>query len=453
MSSRLSRLVVEDLRHNWRHFALASIGVILGTAALAFFVGLGAGVRTVVLGDVFPVDRIEVVPRAMGVGLGPVRVGMGADALDEDAVAALAELAGVTTVYPKMRMTVPAIASGGRHLLGKDLSVEMVADGVEPALVAGDVGADYSFSYPASEEKACTSDDQCGKQHYCRRTEQGMTCRAYVPVLMSQHVLELYNGAIRRSHDLPQINPDFVLGMTFDIEVGASMVEASQRENVSHERGMLVGFSDKAIPLGLTMPIGFIKQFNAQFGNEAASRQYHSAILEVASKDQVGPVAQGVKDLGFSVADHGAEQAGLLIAILTAVFALISTVIVTVAAINVMHLFLMLVYRRQHEIGLMRAVGASRADIRRLIFGEAAVVGALAGTLGAAVAVLGAWAADFFAGRYIPDFPYKPDTFFQFDAWILLGTVAVAVVSCLLGAVLPARRAAGLDPAIVLTGR
>ena len=37
-------------------------------------------------------------------------------------------------------------------------------------------------------------------------------CRHYVPILVSYHVLELYNGALRRAHGFPKLNPDFVTG-------------------------------------------------------------------------------------------------------------------------------------------------------------------------------------------------------------------------------------------------
>ena len=35
---------------------------------------------------------------------------------------------------------------------------------------------------------------------------------------------------------------------------------------------MLVGFSNKAITLGVTMPIGYTKRYNVDFGSEAGRR-------------------------------------------------------------------------------------------------------------------------------------------------------------------------------------
>jgi ABC-type antimicrobial peptide transport system permease subunit len=69
------------------------------------------------------------------------------------------------------------------------------------------------------------------------------------------------------------------------------------------------------------------------------------------------------------------------------------------------------VYERQHEIGIMRAVGASRGDVARIIIGEAAVLGLLAGLLGLLIAVGSSALFDYISASYVPDFPYKPDTY------------------------------------------
>jgi ABC-type antimicrobial peptide transport system permease subunit len=72
----------------------------------------------------------------------------------------------------------------------------------------------------------------------------------------------------------------------------------------------------------------------------------------------------------------------------------------------------------------------------------------LAGT--AAAFGVGA-AADALAARVLPPFPYQPDTFFHFSPALLLGALGFAVLFCVLGAYLPARRAANLPPAKALT--
>jgi putative ABC transport system permease protein len=470
---RLLAVVLGNLRRSRNHFMLASVGIVVGIATFAFFIALGIGVRQVVLGKIFPLDQLEVVPKSLDVDVGPMRMGVGADAITDDRVAQLAAIPGVSTVYPKMRLTAPSLGIGGEQLFGTDLRSELVADGIEPDLVKKDIGRRYAFRdfddpEDPAEARSCSSDDDCGKNMYCgappgttvaaqeRAAAEGTletVCRHYVPVLASEHVIELYNGALRRAHNFPQLNPGVLLGFKFDMVIGASMVRASQKDRVIREKGMLVGFSKKAITLGITMPIGYVKRYNVEFGAPEDAKRFHSVILMVPSKDALASVAKAVEDMGLEVADTGAEQAALLIAIFMLVFGLVSAVIVGIAAVNIMHVFFMLVYERQHEIGIMRAVGASRGDITKIILGEAGILGALSGVTGLMLAFVAGRTFDWVSARWVPDFPYKPETYFAFPWWLLLAAIGFAVSFCVVGAFLPARRAARMDPARVLSGR
>ena len=140
---------------------------------------------------------------------------------------------------------------------------------------------------------------------------------------------------------------------------------------------------------------------------------------KVTAKDQVAAVAKAIEQLDLEVTDSGAEQAGMLITVFVLVFSLLSTIIVGIAAVNIMHVFFMLVYERQREIGIMRAVGASRGDIRLIILGEAASVGLAAGTVGVLLAYAASLGFDAVSANYVPDFPYKPTTYFLFT-WDLV---------------------------------
>jgi ABC-type antimicrobial peptide transport system permease subunit len=105
---------------------------------------------------------------------------------------------------------------------------------------------------------------------------------------------------------------------------------------------------------------------------------------------------------------------------------------------------------RAKEIAILRAVGATPADVRGIILIEGAAVGLAGGLLGAAIARLVALGADRVAARLLPDFPFRPETFFSFPAWVLGLAVAVALLSAVLGALAPAALAARVDPARTL---
>jgi len=78
-------------------------------------------------------------------------------------------------------------------------------------------------------------------------------------------------------------------------------------------------------------------------------------------------------------------------------------------------------------------------------------VGLCGGLVGLAVARLLALGLDLASRRFVPDFPFKPETYFAFSAGLYAAILAFAVLACVAGAALPARRAARMEPADALT--
>jgi putative ABC transport system permease protein len=96
------------------------------------------------------------------------------------------------------------------------------------------------------------------------------------------------------------------------------------------------------------------------------------------------------------------------------------------------------VVERTREIGLLRAVGASRRQVRRMIRWEAVLVSLLGGVLGVAIGVLvGAALQQALAGDGLESLAIPWTNL----AWIFLAAVLIGVI----GAILPARRASRMD--------
>ncbi len=134
-------------------------------------------------------------------------------------------------------------------------------------------------------------------------------------------------------------------------------------------------------------------------------------------------------------AEFAGRQTDLIDRIIAVVYAL-SALAVIVAVLGVANTLALSVAERRHEIGMLRAVGATRGLIRRTITVEAvltsvygAVVGVLAG-LGAGFAVLGVLGDVGLTSVIVP---------WAVVAGVLVGSVVVGVVSALAPAVRAAR--------------
>jgi putative ABC transport system permease protein len=106
---------------------------------------------------------------------------------------------------------------------------------------------------------------------------------------------------------------------------------------------------------------------------------------------------------------------------------------------------------RTREIAVLQAVGAAPADVARVVLVEGALIGLAGGVLGTALAAGLSVLADRAALRLLPDFPFRPDTFFAFPPWLLALGVAVPAAAAVLGALAPAALASRVEPARVLS--
>ncbi len=150
----------------------------------------------------------------------------------------------------------------------------------------------------------------------------------------------------------------------------------------------------------------------------------------------------GEDDVTLISQDSVMDAFGQIITVLTLVVGAIASISLLVAGILIMNVSLISVTQRRQEIGLLKAIGASAADVRALFLGEAlmlVVLGSLLG-LGVAQALLA------IARALYPSIPLAAPW------WAMLAAVGVASASGLLFSWMPAKRAAALDPVLALRG-
>jgi putative ABC transport system permease protein len=133
---------------------------------------------------------------------------------------------------------------------------------------------------------------------------------------------------------------------------------------------------------------------------------------------------------------------GRILLALTSAIGGIGAISLSVAGIGIMNVMLVSVSERTSEIGLLKALGASRGQILTLFLAEAAILSA---TGGIGWLALGYGLEHAFVAVY-PAFPVEA------PMWAVLGAMTLSVVVGIVFGLLPARRAAGLDPVTSLGG-
>lgn len=450
-------LLARDLTRTRGPLVTAGFGIAVGVAALVFFLGLGLGARKVLLGDVFPIDQVELEPKRTSAGLlsllgGPYEP----EGVKPATIDALKKVDGVTDVYPKLRFRFPSTARGGKAVFGKDMAThEMVGDGIDPALVQGELPPGVTFDDPLNEAgPPCQSDADCSEGLYCEKpSKQKGQCSKPVPALVSRYLVEVFDHGVAPSHGLPPVAGTLVeqaKGVDFQMGLGSSVLGVAPQGEQRTVRLRVVGVSERAIDLGVTLPLAVVKRWNAEYAGAQAAQNYSSVVVKVSDPSVTSDVLEEGTKHGLAPTDTRARDVSVLISGVLALLVLVASVILLVGALNIAHTFRVLVSERTREIGLYRALGASAGDMRVWLLCLAVVVGVLGGLAGTVVARAGALVADWRAGIDLPDFPFKPDSFFVFPAWLWLLGIGFAVVFAILGAAIPANRAARTDPAAAL---
>jgi putative ABC transport system permease protein len=209
---------------------------------------------------------------------------------------------------------------------------------------------------------------------------------------------------------------------------------------VERETGPFAGAAGVS---GLMIPMGKAKGMFM-----AVSRQYQSAVVKVQSAQATQDVQEQVKKMGFQAfslndALQGAKRAFIILDI---VLSLIGSIALAVSSLGIVNTMVMSILERTREIGIMKAIGGSDGDIRRIFLIEASAIGLFGGLMGVVLGWLVGRIINIGANIYIQQQGGTPANLFSLPFWLIGGAIGFSIVVSLLAGSYPAARAARLDP-------
>lgn len=157
-------------------------------------------------------------------------------------------------------------------------------------------------------------------------------------------------------------------------------------------------------------------------------------IAELAKKRLIA--RHGREDFTITSQEQMLEVLGSILEILTLGVAAIGSISLFVGGVGILTIMTIGVQERTGEIGLLRALGATKNQLLLLFLAEALLLGACGGICGLAIGAGGAW----LLSTVIPALPTHTSLFYAVTAELL------AICIGLLAGIIPAKRAAGLDP-------
>jgi len=181
---------------------------------------------------------------------------------------------------------------------------------------------------------------------------------------------------------------------------------------------------------------------------DSSRRTFNSLVVRVASPNDVEAVETFVKQQGFGVFSllDATRNLRRFFAVIDLFLGIFGSLALAVASLGIMNTLVMAILERRREIGIMKALGASDGDVKRLFFAEAAAMGILGGMFGVWLGWLLGRIINFGTRIYLQHQQLPSEDVWLVPWWLVAGAIAFAVAVTLVSGLYPAARAARLDP-------
>ena len=441
-------LAIRNLRESVFRNSLTTMGISVGVASLVAMLSLGIGLQQLASRRLQKSGLFDTVVATSRRDLrnfreqredGPPPAE--SPSLDEPARKKIEQIPGVVEAYPDIRFVTEVRFDGKPHLTmvaGIPFSAKNnndAFDGMQGNFFSSDAGPEVILQKSFAEELLGitpkpgadnTSIAELAKpllgreltMRYAERTSSpsssslGQSDRAAYSVVSRQKALKIVG--------LTDLDPDSMRG--------------TARARVF-------------LPLKLAQDL-HVMQSNLRDTSASDSPSYASLSVRVENPNQVPAVEDAIKKMGFSAfslvdANRSMRQ---FFAVLDGFLAIFGSLALAVASIGIVNTLVMAILERRREIGIMKALGASDADVRGLFFAEAGAMGLVGGAVGVTLGWAIGRLINFGTNIYLERQHFPPAQIWSVPLWLVLSAITFSIVVSLLSGLYPASRAARLDP-------
>ncbi len=175
---------------------------------------------------------------------------------------------------------------------------------------------------------------------------------------------------------------------------------------------------------------------------------YSSVSVRVKNPGKIQAVEDAIKKMGFNTfsildASRSIQQFFKVLDVFLGIF---GSLALAVAFIGIVNTLVMAILERRREIGIMKAIGASDGDVKKLFFAEAGAMGILGGIVGVALGWAIGQIINLGTNVYLKRQSFPPEHFWSVPWWLVAFAVLFSFLVSLAAGLYPAGRAARLDP-------
>ncbi len=287
-----------------------------------------------------------------------------------------------------------------------------------------------------------------GRVRFGERRRDTMIIGA-TPAFLEVRNLKIGQGRFITDQDIQKHRNVCVIGTTVKEEVFGEENAISKQVSINRRKHIVVGVMEpKGMMLGLNMDdLTIIPIVSGQLMFYGGEDALHQILVQASNPDEIEIAMESTREVlkeehdyieDFTITDQKSmmDTFGKIFLALKIMLAGIASISLLVGGIGIMNIMLVSVRERTREVGIRKAVGATRADVGFQFAIESITISAIGGVLGVLMAYICAFAIRFF----FPQFPVYCAEWAIATAFLFSLSVGV-----FFGAY-PAYKAASVDP-------
>ena len=453
----LTELALRNLRESMLRNSLTTVGISVGVASLVAMLSLGIGLqqlasRRLVKSGLF--DTIVVTSRRDLRGRDEDRAGPTpgeSRVLDEAARQEIERLPNVIEAYPDIRFITELRFEDKPHLttisaMPASAKSNDAFEGMQGSYFSSETAQEAILQKSFAEELLGKTPPRGGPEPSVAELAQ--------PLLGKELTIRYAQRSASPEGSAPP----------WTANNPADAIASAAYSVVSRERKLkIVGISDQDpesmrgptrarvfLPLKFAEGLHVMQPTDLREISRAASDQpvYSSVSARVKNPSQMQAVEDAIKKMGFTTFSllDASQSLRTFFKVLDLFLGIFGSLALAVASIGIVNTLVMAILERRREIGIMKAIGASDGDVKKLFFAEAGAMGILGGFVGVGLGWTIGRVINAGTNIYLKRQSLPPDNFWSVPWWLVAGAIGFSLVVSLVSGLYPAGRAAKLDP-------